>query len=90
MQEIHARVYGRVQFVMFRDFTCRNAKRLQLVGTVQNLPDGSVAVVAQGKKEALEELIGRLHKGSLLSRVERVDVEWGDVTTSHKTFTITY
>jgi len=80
MKELHAIVRGRVQLVMFRDFTKRRARRLGLKGFVRNLADGGVEVLAQGSQEALEKLIELLHKGPLLSHVERVDVEWRTAT----------
>ncbi len=83
MEEFHAIVSGRVQMVMFRDFTTRKAKKVGVKGWVQNLPNGTVEVVAQGNKEALEKLIAYLHKGSILSRVENVAVAW---RTPQKTF----
>jgi len=58
--------------VMFRDFTCRNARKLGLVGTVQNLSDGSVYVVAEGEKEKLQKILKLLHSGSLFSKVDDV------------------
>ena len=76
MEEFHAIVSGRVQMVMFRDFVTRKAKRVGVRGFVQNLSNGTVEVVAQGEKEALERLIAYLHKGSLLSNVQNVAIEW--------------
>ncbi len=58
--------------VMFRDFTCRNARKLGLVGTVQNLSDGSVYVVAEGEKEKLQKILKLLRSGSLFSKVDDV------------------
>lgn len=76
MMELHAIVRGRVQLVMFRDFAQRKARGLVLTGYVKNLTDGSVEVVAQGERAALETFIAKLRRGSILSRVEKVDVEW--------------
>jgi len=90
MKELHAIVCGRVQFVMFRDFVQRRAHRLGLVGFVQNLSDGTVKVVAQGKEPALEKLITALKQGSLLSRVDLVDVSWHEPTQNVKGFRIVY
>lgn len=78
MKELHAIVRGRVQLVMFRDFSQRSARKLGLRGFVRNRDDGSVEILAQGPQAALEKLIGLLHKGPLLSRVDRVDTEWID------------
>ena len=76
VEEFHAHVTGRVQMVMFRDFAQRKARGLKLVGSVQNLPDGSVEVVAQGERSILEQFLAKLQRGSLLSHVERVEAEW--------------
>ena len=62
--------------VMFRDFTCRKARKVRVTGFVRNLPDGTVEAVAQGARENLEKLIEYLHTGSILSHVEHIAVEW--------------
>jgi acylphosphatase len=76
MEEFRAIVSGRVQMVMFRDFATRKARKVSVHGFVKNRSDGTVEVVAQGTKESLERLIEYLHKGSILSHVETVLVEW--------------
>ncbi len=91
MQErLEAKITGRVQMVMFRDFSQRKARRLGLVGTVQNMPNGSVSVVAEGKREDLEKFLVLLHKGSILSRVENVNVVWGVATGEFTDFKIVF
>lgn len=90
MSEIYCIVSGRVQLMMFRDFTQRKARRLGLVGTVRNLADGTVEVIAQGSKEKLEALIKYLHKGSVLSRVDNVEVTWRETKTVFDKFYIVY
>jgi len=75
MEEIHCIVSGRVQMVMFRDFTQRKARGLGLAGWVRNLPDGTVEVVAQGEGEELDRFVAHLHEGPLLARVERVEAQ---------------
>jgi len=62
--------------VMFRDFATRKARKVGVTGYVRNLEDGTVEVIAQGTKENLEKLIEYLHKGSILSKVENVTIEW--------------
>ncbi len=88
--QIEVRVSGRVQMVMYRDFVKRRARKLGLVGTVKNLVDGSVWVVAQGEKELLVQLISYLHRGSLLSSVENVEVTWDNPNLSFTGFNIVY
>lgn len=90
MKEFRAIISGRVQMVMFRDFTQRHARRYGCVGTVRNVANGTVEVVAQGSKESLERLLTDVHKGSLLSRVAQVDVEWRNPEKQFDSFEIVY
>ena len=88
--EVECKIYGRVQGVMFRDFACRGGRKLGLKGEVRNFEDGSVWVVAQGKKGALEKFISTLERGSLFSRVEKVETRWGRPIHSIEGFRIIY
>ncbi|MDB5245116.1 MAG: acylphosphatase [Parcubacteria group bacterium] len=89
-ERIEALVSGRVQMVMYRDFTQRKASALRLTGYVKNLPDGTVEVVAEGTRGALEKLIRKLHKGSIFAHVEDVCVEGLPATGEFKKFVISY
>lgn len=89
-EEIYCRVEGRVQMVMFRDFTQRKARSLEVVGWVKNLPDGTVEVVAQGTPDMLKSLIEHLHEGSILARVDSVSVEWRAPSGHFDDFIIAY
>ncbi len=89
-KSLHCIVKGRVQMVMFRDFTQRKGSGLGLTGTVQNLKDGSVEVFAYGEEGQLIKLLEKLHKGSLLSRVDSVEAIWGDTPSQFPKFTIVY
>lgn len=89
-REIKCRIAGKVQMVMFRDFIWRHARSIGLTGTVENLNDGSVEVIAQGTEEKLKKLIEKLHKGPFLARVIRVDVEWREPSGDFEGFTIVY
>lgn len=90
MNELRAIVRGRVQLVMFRDFTKRRANKLGLVGYVANLPDKTVEVVAQGEQQQLESLLVELRKGSILSRVSDISVEWRESGERYSDFFIAY
>jgi len=78
-QRLTATVHGVVQGVCFRQTAQREAARLGLVGTVRNLPDGTVRVVAEGDAQALEDFLRWLHRGPERAVVERVDVEWQEL-----------
>ena len=89
-ERLEAVVSGRVQLVMYRDFVCRNARGLGLVGEVQNLKDGTVRVVAEGARSALETFSTILQRGSLLSRVDHVTLAYTPAKGQYQRFTITY
>jgi acylphosphatase len=89
-QRLEATIEGRVQLVMFRDFTCRKARALNLVGTVENCADGSVRVIAEGEKEALQQLLEALKRGPLLAQVDHVEAVWSQPTGEFSGFTIIY
>ncbi|XKT75338.1 MAG: acylphosphatase [Patescibacteria group bacterium UBA2103] len=82
---------GRVQLVMYRDFTRRKAKGLGVTGWVKNLKDNTVEVLAEGEEEDLKVLIKHLWNGPLLAEVEDLDIKWWNGATGEfKTFEITY
>lgn len=89
-ERIEASVSGRVQMVMYRDFVQRNASRLRLVGNVRNIDDGTVHVLAEGSRGALEKLIKRLHRGPILAHVKEVRVRWLPATGEFQKFVISY
>ncbi len=67
-------VRGRVQGVGFRWFVEREAHILGIAGWVRNNHDGSVEVLAQGTRDQLSGLHGRLREGPRASRVDAVEV----------------
>lgn len=87
-KEIEVIIKGRVQMVMFRDFAVRKAKALGLTGTVQNLEDGSVQVVAQGDEEKLNKFIELLKKGPTFAKVSGVNVKWRQIEKKFTDFKI--
>ena len=75
-EQLHAIVQGSVQGVFFRDSTRIQAQRLALAGWVRNRPDGSVEVLAQGPRAALEQLLEYLRHGPPAATVSGVQAEW--------------
>ncbi|VVC00738.1 Acylphosphatase [uncultured archaeon] len=60
MQHVKLIASGRVQNVGFRDFVCRIASSLSLVGYAKNLPDGTVEIVAEGSEAGIAQLQKRV------------------------------
>lgn len=75
---------------MFRDFAHRNARKLALMGTVENLSNGTVKVVAEGDEIKLNDFLIKLNNGPLFSRVDNVKTEWSEATNSFNDFKIVY
>lgn len=73
---LQAICHGRVQGVGFRVFVQSRASDLGLRGTVRNLPDGTVEVRARGERDRLADLLARLKKGPVFSRVTLVEEIW--------------
>ena len=66
-------ISGRVQGVGFRFFTQRSAARHQVLGYVQNLPDGRVEVYAEGSEKSVANLMHDLAAGPAYSKVEDIE-----------------
>ena len=91
MKKMHAYVSGKVQGVFFRSNTADMANRLGVKGWVRNLNNGKVEVLAQGSQDKLSELLKWLRRGSVFSKVERVNHEFSDTgDETYRNFTIHY
>ena len=78
IRQLDAHVYGIVQGVFFRFRAAAEADRLGISGAVENLPDGSVSVRAQGPEDVLQVFLTWLTHGPELAVVDRVDATWTD------------
>jgi acylphosphatase len=76
MQQVHLLISGFVQGVGYREFVKRESRKIGLVGWVRNLSDRRVEIVAQGTESQLKDLIKRCEKGSFLSEVKNMSIEW--------------
>lgn len=71
-----AAVHGHVQGVGFRYWVRSRARELGLAGSVANLPDGRVEVVAEGSEESCRALLDNLRGPSTPGHVTEVDEGW--------------
>jgi len=90
IHEVECIVSGRVQMVMYRDFAIRHARRYGIVGTVQNLSEGTVRVIAQGAHDTLLHYIDDLKRGPMFAKVGDVHTTWREPTTAYESFSIVY
>jgi len=88
MVRARAVVRGGVQGVFFRGSAREHAARLGVVGWVRNEPDGSVALEAEGGREAVEALLDWCRRGPPGARVTGVVIEWLEPVGAERRFEI--
>jgi acylphosphatase len=71
---VRATARGRVQMVGYRAFVQQHARNLGIRGEVANRPDGSVEVLMEGPRPAVERMVELLRRGPSFARVEQLDV----------------
>ena len=69
-------VSGLVQGVGFRYFVLRLANSYGLTGTVRNLPDGRVEIVAEGDRGLIESFLQEVKTGHPYASVRDMTIEW--------------
>lgn len=85
---LHINIEGRVQGVGFRFFVQDVADALQLTGWVRNRWNGSVEVVAEGPRAALEKLLDAVRRGPRGSYVTGINPEWQAATGEFSRFQV--
>jgi acylphosphatase len=65
--------HGNVQGVFFRDSTRREAERLGVSGWAENLADGTVEVVIEGDRAAVDAMVEFVQNGPGHSTVSALD-----------------
>lgn len=75
-KRIEIKVLGMVQGVFFRATTRDVAGKLGLKGTVRNMRDGSVEIIAEGTEERLNRLIIFAKQGPPSAKVYDIQVKW--------------
>lgn len=71
-QRLELSIQGIVQGVCYRAYAQDEARRLGLQGFVRNRADGSVELVAEGPREALEQLERWCHRGPPSAQVFQI------------------
>ena len=90
MKTVTAIVSGRVQGVWYRAHTREKALELGVVGTVRNLSDGTVEIVAQGEATQVEALLNWARTGPPMAVVHGMQVSEENGQTVYDSFAVTY
>ena len=79
---------GQVQGVGFR-YTVRSvATGFEVTGTVRNLPDGAVELIAEGAREELEAFRQAIRESGLDHFIREEEVAWGEADGEFRGFEI--
>jgi acylphosphatase len=81
-------ITGYVQGVGYRFFVLRAAARHLILGTVRNLDDGRVEVIAEGEREAIDEFKKDLATGPSMAKIIDIDETDLQVTGLYRDFRI--
>ncbi len=85
---LHIILTGRVQNIGFRSFVQRVAVSSSLTGWVRNMRYDQVEIVAEGTRPSLESFLHIVKVGPLGSRVDDLDISWGNCTGEFSGFNI--
>ncbi len=81
---------GRVQGVGFRYTVKMLASGFEITGTVRNLPDGRVELLAEGESDELEAFRRAVQDSEVGGFVRHEDVAWGDARGLFRGFEIAH
>lgn len=70
---VEAVIRGRVQGVWYRSWTEQEALARGLSGWVRNEPDGSVAALFVGPREAVDAMLAACREGPTAARVDAIE-----------------
>lgn len=90
MKEVKVIYSGRVQGVGFRYMVYHFATNRPIHGYVQNEANGTVLLVAEGKKEDLEQLVHNIRTGPHGSRIQHEKINWSVANETFDRFRIAY
>lgn len=80
---------GRVQGVGFRYTAKTVATGFEITGTIRNLPDGRVELVAEGARKELEAFCGAIRGAGLAGFIRDENANWSDAQNNFHDFEIT-
>jgi len=86
MKRLIAYVSGRVQQAGYRSKVVTIAKAFGVKGSIQNLPDGRVKVIAEGKEAGLEMFVDALKMNNAIIDVTGIDRDYSGATGEYEDF----
>ncbi len=87
-QCLHVFYSGRVQGVGFRYTVKSLARGFEVTGTVRNLPDGRVELVAEGERAELDVFRQAVRESELDHFIQQEEVSWSEARGGFRGFEI--
>ena len=79
---------GRVQGVGFRYIVKSLVPGYEVLGTVKNLPDGRVEMVAEGQQVELEDFLQAIRDSGLRRNIQDEELVWSEAEDKFRGFNI--
>ena len=79
---------GRVQGVVFRYIVKSLVLGYEVLGTVKNLSDGRVEMVAEGQQVELEDFLQAIRDSGLRRNIQDEELVWGEAEDKFRGFNI--
>lgn len=79
---------GQVQGVGFRYTVKSITTGFEVTGTVRNLPDGRVELIAEGERGELDEFRQAIRDAGLKNFIQNEDISWTEATNEFRGFEI--
>ena len=89
-QRLYLFYSGRVQGVGFRYTVKALTRGFEVTGTVRNLADGRVELIAEGPRPELEEFRKAIQDSELGHFIEQEEVSWADARNEFRGFEIVH
>ena len=89
-QRLHVFYSGSVQGVGFRYAVKSLARGFEVTGTVRNLPDGRVELLAEGARVELEEFRRTIRDSELGHFIRLEEPSWGETKNEFRGFEIAH
>jgi acylphosphatase len=86
---MHVLYSGHVQGVGFRYTVKSVAAGFELTGSVRNLSDGRVEMLAEGVREELKAFLQAIRDSGLDHFIEKEEVSWSEAQNAYRGFEIT-
>ncbi len=85
---MHLYYSGRVQGVGFRYTVRKVADGFEVTGTIRNLPDGRVELLAEGNENELDAFRKAIRDAGLGHFIKNEEISWGETENEFKGFEI--